>query len=99
MGGLSGRDFQLEAELEGRNSAKTILTLGPDTDPFSILEGNPRYQAWAKWFADLFNQAGYSGSVHLRRVHYRLVSQDQPILMVGSVAEEILTANAKGVKA
>jgi len=99
MAGLSWRDFQLEAELEGRNPAKTILTLGPDTDPFSILDGNPRYQAWAEWFADLSHQAGYSGSVHLRRVRYRLVSQDQPIPMVGSDAEEILTANAKGVKA
>jgi hypothetical protein len=36
--------------------------------------------------------------VHLRRVHYRLLSQEHPVPMVGSDAEEILTANAKGVK-
>ncbi len=84
---LSWRDFQLDAELEGRSLTKTHLSLGADTDPFSILDGNRRHAAWAQWFAALFHQAGYAGTVHLRRFHYRLVSLEQPIPMVGSVTQ------------
>jgi hypothetical protein len=85
---LSWRDFQLDAELEGRSLAKTHLSLVADTDPFSILDGNRRHAAWAQWFADLFHQAGYTGTAHLRRFHYRLVSLEEPVPMVGSVDQD-----------
>jgi hypothetical protein len=85
---LSWRDFQFDAELEGRSLAKTHLSLGADTDPFSILDGNRRHAAWGQWFADLFHQAGYTGTVHLRRFHYRLVSLEELVPMVGSVDQD-----------
>jgi hypothetical protein len=86
---LSWRDFQFDAELEELPSSKTALTLEADTDPFCIADGAPRYQAWAEWFAELFRRhypdAAPGTPIHLRRVHYRLVSQETPVPMVGSV--------------
>jgi hypothetical protein len=92
MAGLSWLDYQLEAELFGLPATKAALTLQADTDPFSILDGNPRYEQWAQWFTSLFQQcypdARPGSPVHLRRIHYRLVSSETPIPMVGSVAQD-----------
>jgi hypothetical protein len=33
-------------------------------------------KAMAKWFAELWRQFGYTTGVHLRRVHYQVISQD-----------------------
>jgi hypothetical protein len=49
-----------------------------DTDPFYA--ESPARLAWAQWFADLWERFGFQHGVHLRRIHYRLVSQDEPIL-------------------
>jgi hypothetical protein len=35
----------------------------------------------AQWFADLYHHHGFSAGVHLRRIHYRLVSQEEPAAM------------------
>lgn len=55
-----------------------LLALAPNNDPFYT--GRPSEVAAARWFADLWAQFGYSNGVHLRRIHYRIVSQEQPVL-------------------
>ena len=55
-----------------------LCALAPKNDPFYC--GSPGEVAKGKWFADLWKKFGYSTGIHLRRVHYQLVSQDPPII-------------------
>src|SRR5262249_49514517 len=41
--------------------------------------GKPADVTNARWFAKLWNEFGYRTGVHLRRVHYQIISQDPPI--------------------
>lgn len=50
-----------------------FIALAPANDPFYC--GTPADQAAGEWFADLWNQFGYRQGVHLRRIHYQVVSQ------------------------
>jgi hypothetical protein len=52
-----------------------ILVLARQNDPF--FAGSETGQAMARWFAALWHQFSYTTGVHLRRVHYELVSQEQ----------------------
>lgn len=88
MSELTWEDFAWEAELEGLSELKSDLTLNPDTDPFNIAGAPLRFVSWGRWFADLFHRFYGTDSaalVHLRRIHYRLVSNETPLAMVGSV--------------
>ena len=60
---------------------KDLLALAPQNDPFYV--GQPAQIEKAQWFADIWKMLGFVGveNVHLRRVHYRLVSQDPLIGM------------------
>jgi hypothetical protein len=49
-------------------------------DPFYA--GMPGRRAEAEWFARIWRELGVGHGVHLRRIHYRLVSQREPVLMV-----------------
>jgi hypothetical protein len=67
-----------------KNLAKTkkcrvqhLLALAPQNDPFYV--GQKNQLELASWFKDLWDQFGYTEGVHLRRVHYQVVSQDPPI--------------------
>jgi hypothetical protein len=53
-----------------------LLALTPQNDPFYA--GTPNDLAMAQWFTAIWRDAGYSGGVHLRRIHYWTVSQDPP---------------------
>ena len=53
-----------------------LLVMANQNDPFYA--GSEGQRAKAEWFADLWRQFGYSSGVHLRRVHYQLVSQRNP---------------------
>lgn len=55
-----------------------LLALAPQNDPFYV--GTPAERDAARWFTDLWDRFGYTDGVHLRRVHYRLVSQDMPVM-------------------
>jgi hypothetical protein len=58
----------------------TLTVLSHGADPFGC--GTPAHVAHAEWFAALWNEhMGHGG--HLRRLHYRLVSQASPVAMVG----------------
>lgn len=59
-------------------SVKDLLALAPQNDPFYT--GTPTDVQQAQWFADIWQRAGYTSGVHLRRVHYWCVSQ-QGLLM------------------
>ena len=58
-------------------SVKDLCALAPKNDPFYV--GRPAEMAAAEWFAGLWQQFGYDTGVHLRRMHYRLISQDPPL--------------------
>jgi hypothetical protein len=53
-----------------------LIALAPQNDPFYC--GSPGEVEKAEWFAGLWRRFGYSGGVHLRRVHYQLISQPDP---------------------
>lgn len=50
-----------------------LIALAPANDPMYV--GKPNDYIQAEWFARLWQEFGYSTGVHLRRVHYQLVSQ------------------------
>lgn len=49
-----------------------LLVLARQNDPFVC--GGPSDVLRAEWFADLWERFGYSSGVHLRRVHYQILS-------------------------
>ena len=49
-----------------------LLVLAPQNDPFYV--GTPASVDAAHWFAGLWQDAGFTTGVHLRRIHYRLIS-------------------------
>jgi len=50
-----------------------LLVLARQNDPF--FAGSRASREKAEWFAELWQEFGYTTGVHLRRVHYQLVSQ------------------------
>jgi hypothetical protein len=56
-----------------------LLALAPQNDPFYA--GTETDRAQAAWFKMVWQRAGYSTGVHLRRVHYFAVSQSPQLLM------------------
>lgn len=54
-----------------------LLALAAKNDPFYV--GRPAEETAAMWFANIWRQFGYGSGVHLRRVHYQLVSQKPPV--------------------
>jgi hypothetical protein len=70
----------IKAEAKQRRCKVTdLIALAPQNDPFYV--GTPGSIALAQWFAELWERFGYSTGVHLRRVHYQIVSQDQPVML------------------
>jgi hypothetical protein len=56
--------------------ARNLLAMSVSNDPFYA--GLPNREAWATWFAGLWGRIGLPPGVHLRRIHYRLVSDPSP---------------------
>ncbi len=50
-----------------------ILALARQNDPFAC--GTKTQIEQAEWFLNLWNKFGYTTGVHLRRIHYQIVSQ------------------------
>jgi len=63
-----------------------LIALAPQNDPFYV--GTSGDWEKGRWFADLWERFGYASGVHLRRVHYRLVSQDPPVMLPNGVPYE-----------
>jgi len=70
------RRIKREAKEQGI-SVTDLCALAAKNDPFYT--GRPSEVAAAEWFAGLWWRFGYGTGVHLRRVHYQIVSQDTPI--------------------
>jgi len=68
---------RLAREIDGV-TVRDLIALAPQNDPFYV--GTNGDIAKAQWFADIWRKFGYVDNVHLRRVHYQLVSQSPPIL-------------------
>ena len=56
-----------------KSTVKDMLVLSQQNDPFYA--GNGVEGEKARWFAQLWERFGYGSGVHLRRVHYRIVSE------------------------
>ena len=54
-----------------------LIVLAPQNDPF--YSGTPNDWALAEWFASLWRAFGYTNRVHIRRVHYQIISQNPPV--------------------
>jgi len=61
-----------------------LLALSRSNDPF--FAGSPASQRDAEWFAGVWDNFGFTAGAHLRRIHYRLVSNDEPVLLPGGDA-------------
>jgi hypothetical protein len=69
-----------ELSRETGRPISTLLALASCNDPF-YAGATPASMAEAEWFAELYQAFGFSVGCHLRRVHYRLVSQETPLPM------------------
>jgi hypothetical protein len=56
------------------------LVLNDASDPFYIGESRMRD---AQWFAALYREYGFGRGVHIRRIHYRIISQREPVQLPG----------------
>ncbi len=70
-------DLEVIARAAGVSQA-SLLALAPANDPFSL--HRPARQRNAEWFTELFERFGFGQGVHVRRIHYRAISQDVPVL-------------------
>lgn len=55
-----------------------LLVLSKSADPFH--SGSPSERKRAEWFAALFERFQFKHGVHLRAIHYKLVSLKEPVL-------------------
>lgn len=87
----------IKALAEGTGqSIKNLLALAPKNDPFYA--GTPGDRLRGEWFTRQYSRAGYSRAnvPHLRRVHYWIVSQENPVIMPDGLP---LVVSAQGVDA
>ncbi len=63
-----------------------LIPLAPQNDPFYT--GTPGDWALAEWFAQLWQAFGYTTKVHIRRIHYQIVSQKPPVSMPNGLPYE-----------
>lgn len=54
---------------------RDLVALAPANDPFYA--GCPHRERDARWFRDLWDRFGFEHGVHLRRIHYRLISSSE----------------------
>ncbi len=68
-------------------STKDLVALAVQNDPFYA--SVPHRHEQGEWFAEIWHRFGFSEGVHLRRIHYVLVSQSEE---GGSVLKDTLGA-------
>jgi hypothetical protein len=68
-----------------KSTVKDMLVLSQQNDPFYA--GNGVEGEKARWFAELWERFGYGSGVHLRRVHYRIVSEGNNLKPDGELYE------------
>lgn len=75
---MSYEQIKQLAKATGRR-VNDLIVLAPQNDPFYT--GTPSDWTLGQWFAELWNQFGYQTKVHIRRVHYQIISQTPPVVM------------------
>lgn len=81
---------------EDKVSPAALIALTPQNDPFYT--GTPADIRNGEWFAGLWQRFGYDrmyGAVHLRRMHYQIVSQSPRV----ALPDGVLLADPDGNKA
>jgi len=63
---------------ERRTPITELIALAPNNDPFYV--GQPAQIKKAGWFRNAWDKFG-KRNFHLRRMHYRIISQQEPVLM------------------
>ena len=58
-----------------------LIALTPQNDPFYT--GTERDKTLGAWFFELWQRFGYTTGVHIRRMHYAIVSQNPPVRLPG----------------
>lgn len=77
-------EYKAVAAALGLPNIRGLMALSWNAEPFYT--GTPAHRRDAEWFAELWQQHGWSDGVHLRRIHYRLVSGDErPLTPSGEV--------------
>lgn len=74
-------NYETIKELAKQNGRRVteLIALAPQNDPFYV--GTEGDRAWGEWFTAIWERFNYRGGVHLRRIHYQVISQEQPILL------------------
>ncbi len=67
-------------------STKDLVALAVQNDPFYA--GVAGRQREAEWFAEIWHRFGFSAGVHVRRIHYVLVSQGEEVQSVTKPDDE-----------
>lgn len=80
-GGASVRNYQDIKTLASQTGKRIpdLLAMASQNDPFYIM---PAQEKQAQWFADLWTRLEIPHGAHLRRIHYKLISQPFPVLIV-----------------
>lgn len=74
------KDLAAQLRQRGLKYAVTdLIALAAQNDPFYV--GTDTDIKNGRWFAALWQQFGYAGNIHLRRMHYQIISQAEPVLM------------------
>jgi hypothetical protein len=74
-----GWEWLHEKARQMKTLAKHLVAMSTKTDPFFV--GAPAQKRDAFWFKELWDRFDFPSGVHIRRIHYRLVSTDPPVLM------------------
>ena len=56
-----------------------LLALSRNNDPFFV--GTKAHRAQAEWFVDIWQKYKFGDGVHLRRIHYQVVSQAEQVYL------------------
>lgn len=85
---MNGLEFtkQLAAELGVR--IQDLLVMARNNDPYSI--GTPANMRDVEWFMDLWERFGFQDGVHLRRIHYQVMSPGDVRLPDGGFYQNVI---------
>lgn len=74
----SYEDIKALSKATGRR-IPDLLAMASVNDPFYIM---PSQAKQGEWFAGLWEKFDFPQGVHIRRIHYKLISQADPVMMV-----------------
>jgi hypothetical protein len=81
--GVKALAAHLKVPLEG------LLAQAKNNDPF--FAGMPSRRGPAEWFAELWEEYKFGSGIHVRRIHYVLISQRPPVLRCDTTARYVNT--------